>query len=56
VTIVSEESGQGKTWRLARAAADVSDGESLVVWVPSSRGTGDVAEYAAHEIWNYITS
>lgn len=53
LTIVSGESGQGKTWQLARAASDLSDGESLVVWVPSSRGTTDVADYAAHEIWNY---
>lgn len=53
VTIVSGESGQGKTWRLARAASELSEGEPLVVWVPSSRGTADVAEYVAHEIWNY---
>ena len=53
VTIVSGESGQGKTWRLARAASDSSKSEALVVWVPASRGTADVAEYAAREIWNH---
>lgn len=53
VTIITGESGQGKTWRLARAASDLSESESLVVWVPSWRGTADVAKYVAREIWNF---
>jgi len=53
LTVLSGESGQGKTWRLARTASELSAGDSLVVWVPSSRGNADVAGYVAHEIWNY---
>lgn len=53
VTIISGESGQGKTWRLASAALVASQDDSLVVWVPSSRGSLDVATYVARELWNY---
>jgi hypothetical protein len=53
VTAISGEGGQGKTWHLGRFATDMSDGDSLIIWVPSARNNGDVAELAAREIWNF---
>jgi hypothetical protein len=53
ITIFSGESGQGKTWRLARAALDLSLGDALIVWIPATRGSKEIAEYVASEIWNY---
>ncbi|QDV55393.1 hypothetical protein Mal33_13640 [Rosistilla oblonga] len=52
-TIVSGTSGQGKTWRLARTAIDALKSDSLVVWIPASRGKREPLEYAAQEICDY---
>ncbi|WP_197455748.1 NACHT domain-containing protein [Stieleria neptunia] len=50
---VTGDSGQGKTWWLARAASNMAESGALVVWVPAARGGKDVEAYVVHEVWNY---
>ncbi|WP_143549329.1 hypothetical protein [Rhodopirellula bahusiensis] len=51
--VVTGDSGQGKTWWLARVATNMDDSGALVVWVPAARGAKDVEAYVVHEVWNY---
>ncbi|WP_417749233.1 hypothetical protein [Rosistilla oblonga] len=53
IAVIYGESGQGKTWSLARLASESADGGALVIWVPASRGTIDPSQYAAREICDY---
>ncbi len=51
ITIFTGDSGQGKTWALAKLAYTVVEGSALVVWVTGSRGNNSAGQMAADEIW-----
>ena len=53
VALIYGESGQGKTWRLARLALEAAEAGLLVVWVPASRGTNDPSRYTEREICSH---
>lgn len=52
IFIVTGESGQGKTWQLARLALDVSLGEGLVVFITSRGDAAQDRSAVAKVLWN----
>lgn len=50
ITIITGESGQGKTWALASSASAAASGPALVVWVSAERANRSVDQIVAEEV------
>jgi len=53
VTVVSGDSGTGKTWRLADWAHHLANQNEVVVWVRATGNKRDTLADAAWEVWHY---
>jgi hypothetical protein len=51
ITILSSDSGYGKTWSLAGIAHSQARNEKSVAWVSAHRGNDAIAAEAANELW-----
>lgn len=52
MTVIHGESGQGKTWCLARAALTHMETDAIVIWVPNW-SKSPVEEFVRDELWSY---